>query len=119
MPFLVCAHCAQGLTTEIEQTTAPAQDVPGRPYLPAGAYKPSWNGGFVVNRHDVTGAIRHPDQSRSAGCCGPHGLDGPNLVCSGCGREVGTEESDCWKPHFVVTLPTATALVPELPEAPK
>ncbi|GAA4390479.1 hypothetical protein GCM10023088_66420 [Actinomadura verrucosospora] len=111
MPHLACAHCTRRLTTEIELTEAARGDVPGQPYLPRGAYVSSWEGGFVVNCDDIVGAVRHPDQARSAGCCGPTGLDGPNLVCSGCGREVGTEESDCWKPHLVVTRPGATSLI--------
>jgi hypothetical protein len=24
------------------------------------------------------------------------GLDGPNLLCAGCGAEVATQQTDCW-----------------------
>lgn len=34
------------------------------------------------------------------GCCGPDGLDGPNLACA-CGVAVGTELSDCYQAHYV------------------
>ncbi|GLY78273.1 hypothetical protein Airi01_065400 [Actinoallomurus iriomotensis] len=76
----------------------------------AGTYKPSWNGGFVLHPRDVTGSVRHPDAKRLTGCCGPSGLDGPNRICSECGAELGIEESDCWKPQFIVTLPGAVKM---------
>ncbi|MEO3782996.1 hypothetical protein ABGB12_06695 [Actinocorallia sp. B10E7] len=111
MPFLICARCSQRLTSDIQSASGPAQDIPGRPYLLAGTYTPSRDGGFVLNPGDVTGTTRHPDPTRSMGCCGPDGSNGPNLICRGCERETATEEADCWKPHFVVTIPGSTKLI--------
>ncbi|MFB6615156.1 hypothetical protein ACFCV9_13230 [Streptomyces sp. NPDC056367] len=34
--------------------------------------------------------------SRWSGCCGPGGLDGPNLACAGCGAAVGLWTGDCY-----------------------
>ncbi|GAA2216478.1 hypothetical protein GCM10009850_119470 [Nonomuraea monospora] len=112
MSFLVCARCGHRLTTAIQQQEAPPadRDVPGKPLVVLGTYATSWNYGFVLHPHDVKGAERHADSRRWSGCCGPSGLDGPNLICSGCQTEIGTQESDCWKPHFVVTLPDATQM---------
>ena len=35
-----------------------------------------------------------------SGCCGPSGLNGPNVACA-CGAVVGTEVGDCWQTHYV------------------
>lgn len=51
---------------------------------------------IVVHPSDVLGLRRHPDPRRLNGCCRLDGLDGPNLVCGGCGAEIATEQSDCW-----------------------
>lgn len=51
---------------------------------------------FVVNPDDARNVSRHPDQRRLNGCCNLDGLDGPNLVCGRCGREVATLQNDCW-----------------------
>jgi hypothetical protein len=72
--------------------------------MPRGTYAPNvplYEGntdlaGFVVHPDDVVGTDRHPDLNRWMGCCqGPAGHWGPNLVCSGCGAEVATRQSDC------------------------
>lgn len=64
-------------------------------------------GGFVLARADVTGTKYTGIRLRMSGCCGPSGADGPNLLCAGCGAEVGTESSDCWTVHEVVLEPAA------------
>lgn len=51
---------------------------------------------------DVVGY--HADTERLLGCCGPSGNAGPNRVCQ-CGREVGTERSDCIWPSAVYLDP--------------
>lgn len=53
-----------------------------------------FTGHFAVRPEALVGVGPHPDRARWAGCCGPSGLGGPNLVC-GCGREVGTKRADC------------------------
>ncbi len=109
MLFLVCARCGGRLTSPIRQADPSAEkDTPGKAFMAKGTYAVSWNKGFILNPDDVTGAARHADDDRSTGCCGPDGMNGPNLVCSTCQAEIATEETDCWKPHFVVTLPDAT-----------
>lgn len=50
----------------------------------------------LVHPDDVVDLRRHPDPGRLNGCCRLDGLDGPNLVCGGCGAEIATEQSDCW-----------------------
>lgn len=115
MPFLVCARCSQRLTNDLHLTSGPTQDVPGRPCIPAGTCTPSRAGGFILNHGDVTGTTRHPDPTRSMGCCGPDGFNGPNLICRGCRRELATEEADCWKPHCIVTIPDSTKLITDPP----
>lgn len=118
MPFLACTHCGQRITALITEQDAPPadRDAPGQAFMTKGTYVPSWNHGFVLHRDDVTGTDRHPDPHRLNGCCGLDGLDGPNLVCSGCRTEIGTEESDCWKPHLIVTLPDATKAINNTPD---
>ncbi|MER5323001.1 hypothetical protein [Streptosporangium roseum] len=113
MSFLACTRCGRHLTSEVSQEDTPPanRDVPGQAFIAKGTYASSWNHGFVLHPDDAAGASQHPDPRRLVGCCGPSGMDGPNLVCSGCGAEIGTQESDCWKPHFVVTLPDATNLL--------
>ncbi|MFD8417726.1 hypothetical protein ACFV2Q_39415, partial [Streptomyces sp. NPDC059650] len=59
------------------------------------------------------GTALHSDARRLSGCCGLAGQDGPNLVCSGCGLEVATKESDCWTDNLVAL---ATAAVSEDPQ---
>lgn len=53
-------------------------------------------GTILVHPQDVLGLRHHTDASRLNGCCRLDGLDGPNLVCAGCGAEIATEQSDCW-----------------------
>jgi hypothetical protein len=53
-------------------------------------------GTILLNPGDIRNVIPHPDLHRRNGCCRLDGLDGPNLVCAGCGIDVATEQSDCW-----------------------
>lgn len=53
-------------------------------------------GTVLVHPDDVLALRRHSDRRRLNGCCRLDGLDGPNLVCAGCGAEIATEQSDCW-----------------------
>jgi len=61
-------------------------------------------GHFVLNPGDLLNVQPHSDASRSAGCCGPMGIHGPNLVCSG-GHEVAALQADCWGPASVSLPP--------------
>jgi hypothetical protein len=120
MLFLVCIRCGHRLTATIVEVPLPPEVVEEAPStrqflparMPSGTYAVSQEtGGFVLNSHDVTGTKLHPDPRRRNGCCRLDGLDGPNLVCSGCAAETGTEQSDCWSQQQVVMLPDAVDLV--------
>ncbi|WP_328958141.1 hypothetical protein [Kitasatospora purpeofusca] len=64
---------------------------------------------LILHPDDVPGTALHPDARRVNGCCGLAGQDGPNLVCSGCGVEVATKESDCWTDNLVALVATAVS----------
>ncbi|MER7461285.1 hypothetical protein [Streptomyces sp. NPDC097981] len=49
--------------------------------------------GVVLSPGDIRGV--EPIERRRTGCCGPMGIDGPNLACAGCGAEVAVEAADC------------------------
>ena len=72
----------------------------GPPYVPAGEGRYRVSGGprgtFVFAPGDVVGTVPVSDPARRNGCCGPDGMDGPNLKCAGCGAQVATEVADCW-----------------------
>lgn len=71
----------------------PFEPLPGNPRIVVSAGP---KGTVLVHPDDVLGLRRHPDPRRLNGCCRLDGLDGPNLVCGGCGAEIATEQSDCW-----------------------
>lgn len=117
MPSFRCSGCATPITGAVREAPLPDIDFApspcdlGRPDCPPriapGTFavaEPDERelGGLVLARIDVIGTryIRSP--RRMSGCCGPSGIDGPNLLCGGCEAEVGTESSDCWLPHQVV-----------------
>jgi hypothetical protein len=72
----------------------------GPPYVPAGDGRYRVPGGprgtFVLAPGDVLGTAPVSEPARRSGCCGPAGMDGPNLRCAGCGVQVGAEVADCW-----------------------
>ncbi|MFJ1704714.1 hypothetical protein [Kitasatospora sp. NPDC088346] len=116
MTSFSCANCRQPLTGELTQARlAPnAERRPGRRAAPLravrGSYLTSADGGSVIlHPEDVRGTAPHPDDGRRNGCCGLDGLDGPNLVCAGCGADIATEQSDCWTAHLVVLTAAAVA----------
>ncbi|MEH7098472.1 hypothetical protein [Neobacillus vireti] len=57
-------------------------------------------GTIIINLKDLINSHYHPDAGRLNGCCGCDGLDGINRVCVN-NHEIGTENSDCWMPHFL------------------
>ncbi|PZG09938.1 hypothetical protein [Nonomuraea aridisoli] len=77
--------------------------------MPRGTYARNTRGnewvhepiGFVIHPEDLVGAEPHPDPGRRSGCHGLDGLDGPNLVCGGCGQELGTRQADCFTQNHV------------------
>lgn len=69
---------------------------------------------ILVYPDDVLDLRHHPDPRRLNGCCRHDGLDGPNLVCGGCGAEIATEQSDCWVSwHDLRLQPNAVTTVEE------
>ena len=105
---LHCRACTRPLSTplfEISTTTAPLDSRIGQDALPPGSF---WRAGVGVDLPAVRPGdlvcVRadldiQPCGTRN-GCCGPDGLDGPNLACA-CGTTLGTELGDCWQAHYV------------------
>jgi hypothetical protein len=60
---------------------------------------------IVLSPGDVRGTRPIKGKGRRNGCCGPDGLDGPNLACTRCGAEVAIESADCWTWQDVVLDP--------------
>lgn len=79
--------------------------------VPPGRYWPveteqEFEGLIAVSTDDITDVVGlHSDFRRLQGCCGPNGTFGANRVCL-CGREIGTERSDCIWPYAVYLDPT-------------
>jgi hypothetical protein len=75
-----------------------------------GTFKVNFDGSLLIlHPDDVPGAVLHSDARRLNGCCGLAGQDGPNLVCSGCGVEAATKESDCWTDNLVALVTVAVS----------
>ncbi|MFE9428621.1 hypothetical protein ACFYNO_37400 [Kitasatospora sp. NPDC006697] len=96
MTVLSCAACGHRLTGELLERRHGA-----------GTFRRGPDG-YQLDPADHPGTAPHPSSSRRNGCCGLDGMDGPNLVCGGCGAEVGTEQSDCWTGRSTVLSATAT-----------
>ena len=97
------------------QGTYAIDDEPfGPPYVPAGDGRYRVAGGprgtLVLALADVVGTEPVGDTGRRNGCCGPDGMDGPNLKCAGCGAQVATEVADCWTWQEVRLYPDAVRL---------
>jgi hypothetical protein len=67
-------------------------------------------GTIIINMKDLINSKHHPDGDRLNGCCGLDGLDGMNRVCSN-GHEIGTENSDCWMPHYIAINPNMASFM--------
>ncbi|WP_336026544.1 hypothetical protein [Geodermatophilus sp. FMUSA9-8] len=112
---LVCSACGTALTRPVQRllqlparqplagpayaaTVAPGQwAVDPEPAFRTGRGEPVGSGGcFVVHPDELLALPPHADPRRSSGCCGRDGLDGPNVVCPGCGAAVATVLDDCW-----------------------
>ena len=112
-----CRRCQAELTRPLVLLTdvADLSDKAGTPRVPAGRYWPvgpglDFAGQFAVSLADVIPVFYVPDRRRLSGCCGPSGDAGPNRLCA-CGREIGTEQSDCIYPHAVYLDPARCAPV--------
>ncbi|MFC7303854.1 hypothetical protein ACFQVC_06450 [Streptomyces monticola] len=72
--------------------------------------------GIVLAEADVRDVETTAKRSRTNGCCGLDGMDGPNLECRWCRAFVATKQSDCWTPQQVALVPAAVEIM--LPPAP-
>ncbi|QSX18449.1 hypothetical protein [Priestia megaterium] len=106
---LICKNCE----TEITKQVTELKDLnlinknDGKDYIPEGFFiidngedDIQAKGSIIVNIKDLINSNYHTDDSRLNGCCGHDGLDGINRVCLN-NHEIGTENSDCWMPHFI------------------
>jgi hypothetical protein len=115
-----CVRCAQRLAEGLVEVPLPPpviEESPGpRRFLsermPQGTFAVEPQG-FLLHPDDVTRVDLHPDIRRRNGCCGLDGLDGPNLICAGCGAEVATKQSDCWSQQQVTLLVAAVRPTPD------
>jgi hypothetical protein len=97
---------------DVEPFGPPYVAVDGRPehravHVPGGP-----RGTFVLAPGDVRGTTAARDPRQRQGHCGPDGMNGPNLACTGCGREVATEVTDCWTWQETRLYPDAVRVVP-------
>ncbi|MFJ6662187.1 hypothetical protein ACIQNG_38455 [Streptomyces sp. NPDC091377] len=109
-----CVSCQQLLTREVapgEPLRGPERPVGHEvvsPRMAPGTFKVNFDASLLIfHPDDVPGTALHPDSRRLVGRCGLAGQDGPNLVCSGCGVEVATKESDCWTDNLVALIASA------------
>ncbi|WP_460777749.1 hypothetical protein [Nocardiopsis nanhaiensis] len=118
MPAFRCRDCRTALTNAMREVPLPDIDDAASPFdlgradcpprMTPGTFafpgrgQREGSGNPVLARADVPGTRYTADRRRMSGCCGPAGIDGLNLLCAGCGAEVGTESSDCWTVHQVV-----------------
>lgn len=108
--LLRCRQCGAALTgvLRVWPDPRPLTLLDGSDALPQGFFWRApegadfWQGAgpslVVTNRHDLVGLKPSGDRS---GCCGPSGMDGPNLSCPA-GHPVAIEVSDCWTPHMAL-----------------
>ncbi|MFC5818146.1 hypothetical protein [Nonomuraea harbinensis] len=66
--------------------------------------------GLVIHPDDAVGMLLHPDRSRVGGCCGISEIDGPNLVCAGCGTDLATHQADCYGQNQITLVADAVIL---------
>ncbi|MEI4828802.1 hypothetical protein WAX78_15015 [Bacillus sp. FJAT-53711] len=110
---LICQTCKIEISkevTELEDLNF-LNENDGQDYIPEGFFIVGdgkagikLKGLIIINIKDLTNSNYHSDDSRLNGCCGYDGLDGINRVCLN-NHEIGTENSDCWMPHFVALNP--------------
>ncbi|MET7300367.1 hypothetical protein [Embleya sp. NPDC005575] len=111
MTVFTCTNCEHRLTNDLrEAQAAPPGDVLfdhriADPAVAQGTYAINHDATrFILHPDDVPGTALHPDSGRSVGCCGLDGQDGPNLVCSRCGTDVATKQSDCWTDNLIALI---------------
>lgn len=116
---IVCKECGARLSEELRIVAADACSTEdGKPYVPLGmtiqnddSFFHQSVGGYIANVEDVLHTRLTKDARRLAGCCGLDGMDGPNLLCDGCGAEIAIKKTDCWMPHCVLFEPNETKIL--------
>ncbi|WP_224358358.1 hypothetical protein [Priestia aryabhattai] len=116
---LVCKSCEieiSNVLTELNDISLLKEEME-EDYIPQGYFlivneedKVDEKGTVIINMKDLINSKHHPDEDRLNGCCGLDGLDGMNRVCLN-GHEIGTENSDCWMPHYIVINPNMVKLI--------
>ncbi|WP_419392793.1 hypothetical protein [Cytobacillus praedii] len=110
---LICEICKIEISKEVTklENLIFLNENEGQDYIPQGFYIGNdgkagieLKGSIIINIKDLINSNLHPNESRLNGCCGYDGLDGMNRVCLN-NHEIGTENSDCWMPHFVALNP--------------
>ncbi|WP_405656611.1 hypothetical protein [Streptomyces sp. RK9] len=122
MSIITCVNCGELLTDILSQVPFPPTPEKftgerlGLPLLQQGTYAIDPETGAITLHPDgAPGTRQHRGPGRQNGCCAPDGLDGPNLVCAGCGAEVATRKTDCWQEHLVAVIPEAVEFYPKSP----
>jgi hypothetical protein len=110
---LVCKSCEieiSNVLTELNDISLIKEEME-EDYIPQGYFlivneedKVDEKGTIIINMKDLINSKHHPDGDRLNGCCGLDGLDGMNRVCLN-DHEIGTENSDCWMPHYIAINP--------------
>jgi len=106
---LICQKCKIVISKEITElkNLSALNNNDQADYIPEGFFiiengehDINTKGQIIMNLKDLINSIYHTDTNRLNGCCGYDGLDGINRVCIN-NHEIGTENSDCWMPHFI------------------
>ena len=130
---LYCKHCRVRLTQLLtivsgkDPSVQPPKIEMQKPIVAVGvafkSWKPmhwiscAWEHGlgfapqFWLNPGDLTESVQQSGDRRSIGCCGPMGLDGPNMECRRCKARVGTLQADCVTPFVFIPDPKTTSWV--------
>ncbi|WP_061860545.1 hypothetical protein [Priestia megaterium] len=99
------------LNKEIGEDHTPSDYIPQGYFLIVGEDdEVDKKGTIIINLKDLINSKHHPDDHRLNGCCGLDGLDGMNRVCLN-GHEIGTENSDCWMPHYIAINPSLVKFI--------
>lgn len=127
---LYCKTCHLRLSAPLEIVSSkdPAVTAPviedRKPLVPRGTAVKSWQAvpwiyrergeplSFVpqywLHPYDLTDGVKlSRNLSRTIGCCGIGGFNGPNQLCH-CKSEIGTLQDDCMTPKVFIPEPEAT-----------
>ncbi|MCX5380802.1 hypothetical protein [Streptomyces sp. NBC_00091] len=145
MTVFRCSACGTEVSAEVEEMPLPEREGPmpyeaeGEcpPRIPPGrfAYDPGPSafsylpdrpgqvrreragppGSIVLSPGDARGMAPVAGPGPRGGCCGPDGLGGANLRCTGCRAELAIESADCWTVQQIVLDPRRVVAAPPSP----